>query len=281
MENFLAFLDKNDPKAIDQVIAETFSSLSPVDFVREGEVSGQAVLSGILPPTIKAGAETVTNTNLFIGRNIVPRSLEDASPELQYTDKTSPIAIRLGQFLGISPMKLENFIGTQFGGLGRQAINPGTAGSQVSRRFAGARGGEQEQKDFRSLDDLGQQDADQRVATERKAKKLLAELKELSVSQRPERVQDLLQRGEIDASVLEKLGQQIEDTAKGFTDFERVFRNKPNDVKAKFLVDKLNTLSVEERRKYFQNLMGKGLISEQLLQEITAEIKRKAQNPQR
>ena len=178
-------------------------------------------------------------------------------------------------------MKLENIVGTQFGGLGRQVINPGKAGSQVGGRFSGARGGEKEQKDFEQLDSLEQQDADQRVETKRKAKNLLSELKDLPLGQRGERVQDLLQRGEIDASVLEELGQQIEDTAKGFTDFEKVFKGKPNDVKAKFLVDKLNTLPTEERRAYFQNLLEKELISEKLLQEITAEIKNKAQSPQR
>ena len=278
MENFLAFLGGNDPKAIDQVMIETFSSLSPVDFAKDGELSGQTLISGVLPPTIKAGAETVTNKNLFIGRDIVPRSLEDVSPELQYKETTSPIAIKLGQFFGISPLKLENFVGTQFGGLGRQALNPGEAPTQITGRFSGARGGEKEQKDFEKLDDLERGDADERVLTERKVQKLLEELKDLPTGQRQERVQDLLERGEIDASIIEELGQQIVEDAKGFSSFEKAFKSKPNDVKAKFLVDKLDSLPPEERKAYFQDLMNKGLISENLLKQITEEIKSRAKD---
>lgn len=277
MENFMAFLNDNDPKAIGQVMVETFSSLSPVDFAKDGELSGQTLISGVLPPTIKAGAETVTNKNLFTGRDIVPRSLEDVSPELQYKETTSPIAIKLGQFLGISPLKLENFVGTQFGGLGRQALNPTEAPTQISGRFSGARGGEKEQKDFEKLDDLEQGDADERVKTERKAQKLLEELKDLPTGQRQERVQDLLERGEIDATIIKEMGEQIVTEAKGFTSFEKAFKSKPNDVKAKFLIDKLDSLPPEERKAYFQELMSKGLVSENLLEEITEEIKRKVQ----
>jgi hypothetical protein len=178
-------------------------------------------------------------------------------------------------------MKLENFIGTQFGGLGRQVINPGKAPTQVTKRFSGAKGGEKEQKDFEALDTLEQEDADKRVITNRKAQRLFNELKDLPPDQRQQRVQNLLQSKEIDARVIEKMGELIVDTAKGFNDFEKVFRSKPNDVKASFLIDKLGTLPVEERKAYFQNLAAKGLITEKLMEEIAAEIKSRAQSRQR
>jgi len=276
-ENFLSYLDGSEAKGIEQVVTEMFSSLSPVDFARDGELSGASTLSGILPPTVKGGVESVTNKNLFTGRDIVPRNLEEASPEEQYKETTSPIAIGLGRFLGMSPLKIENFVGTQFGGLGRQLINPGTAATQVSRRFSGARGGEGQQKDFEQLDTLEREDADTRVRAERKAKQIFTQLKDLPANQRRAAVQDFIERGEIDANVLTKLGQVIESESKGLSNFERAFRSQPNDVKARFLIDKLKTLSISERRAYFENLAAKGLITENLLKEITEEIKRLSQ----
>lgn len=41
-------------------------------------------------------------------------------------------------------MKVENFIGTQFGGLGKQLINPLKASDNVTSRFVGAKGGQQQ-----------------------------------------------------------------------------------------------------------------------------------------
>ena len=68
-----------------------------------------------VPPIANAIYECATNRNFFTERDIVPKNLQDASPENQWDTKTSYFARGLGGALGLPPMKIDHFIKQTFG----------------------------------------------------------------------------------------------------------------------------------------------------------------------
>lgn len=61
----------------------------------------------------------------FRRRKIVPDSMADFPPDLQFTEQTSLTAKKAGKLIGISPMKVDYIINQTTGGLGRQTVNQG------------------------------------------------------------------------------------------------------------------------------------------------------------
>jgi hypothetical protein len=54
---------------------------------------------------------------------IVPDALEGLPPEFQVTEQTSETAKKIGKLLGYSPMKVDHFIASATGGLGKQVVH--------------------------------------------------------------------------------------------------------------------------------------------------------------
>lgn len=82
-----------------------------------------AMLSSLTPQAIKPTIEAATNTNLFTGFKQVPDSLARLPVEKQVKPYTSGTARIIGNKLGVSPIKAEEFIKGTFGGVGSQALN--------------------------------------------------------------------------------------------------------------------------------------------------------------
>lgn len=137
-EEFLRFLDKNDPASLADISYRMFEQLSPVGFPGSGRFYSQ-----VLPPGIQAGVETFTNTNLFTGRDIVPQGLQDVEPSEQYNENTPAFLVEIGKILNVSPLKLQNIIGTTTGGVGKQLTELASGNIKeatikpVTKRFVG------------------------------------------------------------------------------------------------------------------------------------------------
>jgi hypothetical protein len=56
-------------------------------------------------------------------RPIIPDSMKELPPEFQVTEQTSLTARRIGKLAGISPMKVDHFIASATGGLGKQVVH--------------------------------------------------------------------------------------------------------------------------------------------------------------
>lgn len=71
-----------------------------------------ALADGFLPSWLASvytvPVELATNTNLFTGAQIVPRSETNLSPGLQYDTRTAPTARAIGNLMGASPRKVEH-----------------------------------------------------------------------------------------------------------------------------------------------------------------------------
>lgn len=74
--------------------------------------------------------------DVWRGRTVVPESLAQLPPEMQWTQQTSLTARKLGKTLGFSPMKIDHIINSTAGGLGKQITH------QISDRAISAVTGE-------------------------------------------------------------------------------------------------------------------------------------------
>jgi len=273
LENFLSYLDKNNPKALDVLATQVLSDLSPVPFERNGKFSGGAVASGTLPPLVKAGVEGITNKNLYTDREIVPTrgpygDLTKASPENQYTADTPSGFVKAGELTGVSPMKIQNAVATQFGGLGRQISSPSTAGKQISGRFSGAHGGEQETQRFDDLKQVETAVTDENVALARKAQTLYAELSGIPPAERGKRVREM----KLDDETLGAIEKIIERQNSDLSRFEAHIRTSPVKTRARFIVQKLTDIPPAERSRIFQDWIDKKIITPSVIEGIEAEI---------
>jgi len=76
--------------------------------------------AGFLPmPTVATPIiENVTNFDLFTARPLVSPSLQRREPKYQFNDNTSEVAKVIGNFLNVSPIKVDNFIRGYLGYMG-------------------------------------------------------------------------------------------------------------------------------------------------------------------
>lgn len=144
-----------DPVGFGDIANNLFTAFTSID------VSSMNKLASTFTPQAGKGLlETVTNTNLFTGKDIVPGEMRNLPPDEQVKPWTSGSARAIGGAIGQSPLVVENFIRTSFGGLGAQAMNAAdqalasmgaipedqiggeTALGNLQRRFGKASGGQ-------------------------------------------------------------------------------------------------------------------------------------------
>jgi hypothetical protein len=104
-----ARLMKDDPRAGGQFLDSAWQALAPPSIITD-------------IPLVSTGIELATGKSLFTNRDIVPGEYQKLKPEDQFNDRTSALAKWLGQATGLSPMKIEYGIGSQFGTWGRDVM---------------------------------------------------------------------------------------------------------------------------------------------------------------
>jgi hypothetical protein len=115
-------LDKRAPEDVNQMLDSVVPGINPLSQITE---TG----GGIAPPIQASSVLTdmARNTDSFRNQPIVPVELENSPVEEQYNEYTSESAVRVGKFLGISPMKLDYALKGIFGGLGKQILSAADA----------------------------------------------------------------------------------------------------------------------------------------------------------
>lgn len=103
----LQSMREKDPEAMKDFPGLMLKQSVPNPIPQAGQVVFEAFLSG------KKGWD------VWRGRTIVPESLADEPPELQYTEQTSGIAKKAGEVVGFSPMKIDHLIERTTGGMGK------------------------------------------------------------------------------------------------------------------------------------------------------------------
>lgn len=137
-EMFMEYLDKHDPEVLSSTAKYLASEINPLGFSPSTDAQQMAgdALSSVL--VTRGAAELFANKNVFANRPIVPRGLESALPEDQYTDRTSDTFIQFGKTFGISPAKAEHLYRSVTAGLGKYGTDITDEMVREMRKIAGA-----------------------------------------------------------------------------------------------------------------------------------------------
>jgi hypothetical protein len=111
-ENFLSFIDKTDPKALENLAGNILDFFSPVTNLGEA-----------LPAAIKPIVEHVANYNFFLGRELVPEYMKARPTAGQYFKGTREIAKVIGSRIGVAPTVVDNYLYSYLPGVFTGVIN--------------------------------------------------------------------------------------------------------------------------------------------------------------
>jgi hypothetical protein len=116
IERIIDIAFKRDRAKVGEFALEYLSDNLPVEIAQDGKLSPVRALSGSIPPLPKAMLEQVANRNFFFGGPIESEKLKSrGEPELRYTDYTPESFIKIGEALGMSPVRIQAFVRSAFG----------------------------------------------------------------------------------------------------------------------------------------------------------------------
>jgi hypothetical protein len=147
-----------DPKArtaqgITDYSLQNMPTSPNLDLSSKGALAGSIAKSAVAAsnPLVKVPVELYSNEDSFRRVPIVPERLKQVEPRQQFTAKTSPAAVAVGDALNVSPLQIQHGVRGFTGGVGDQvmdiantAVEPSTIKehipvvSTVARRFLGS-----------------------------------------------------------------------------------------------------------------------------------------------
>jgi len=275
LDSSMDFMREKDPSTFGEAALSTLSGLSPIGIPYNKQERGRT-LSSVLPPWIQATIEGVTNTNLYYGSAIVPRSLQGVSPEEQYRDTTPEVYKKLGKITKQSPLIMENTVNTTTGGLGRQLAElvsgnfvKGTMG-QITRRFSGVRGGKKNNKEVDQIFDKITEGKTDSLLKKRAAESLYEEIKG-----KPREIvkAKILEAAKEDPEVVKRLKDTMEEKALGLTYKERSIKQLgvTNGNRAEYIFEELKKIdSKKAKAAYIKSLYTKKILTGEVIKQLAA-----------
>lgn len=116
LERALEKMFEDNPNAFDGLLSSVASDMVP----------------GVIPAAVKPVLEQISNHNFFTGKSLIPDSLKDNTPDLQYTDNTTEVSKRISALLGshtglgiadVSPTVLDNYVQEWAGTIGMTILH--------------------------------------------------------------------------------------------------------------------------------------------------------------
>jgi hypothetical protein len=111
VESALDFAAKEDPRTAKALAREMFKDFSPISNVSE-----------FIPFAIRPKVEMVMNKKAYTNKPIIPETLAMLKPEEQYFESTPEVFKKIGEMTGVSPLKMEHYVKSYFGGAGIGAV---------------------------------------------------------------------------------------------------------------------------------------------------------------
>jgi hypothetical protein len=276
VEGGLNFSKTKDPMALARAGESFLEGLSPFPISGDTvEQRAESVVSGI-NPAVKAVVEFASGRNTFRHQPTVPRNLENASPEQQYTDATPEFfkraAAAVPKSFGASfrsPMQLERLTENLTGGALTQlmkktpeGVDPRKSNPILSRFFSGPSVANEETWDL--LDKLRTSDADQYIERDRKLKDLI---KRKGSESWPTEVLNFVREDPEPngRSIL----QALKDETAGTTDADRTARRLSQESRAAYAnaaMDKMKT--PEGKARVLRQLVDRGVVDKGTLLEL-------------
>ena len=276
VEGGLNFSKTKDPQALARAGESFLEGLSPLPI--SGDTLAQraeSVVSG-MNPAVKTLVELGTGRNTFRHQPIVPRNLENASPEKQYTDATPEFfkraASAVPQSFGPSfrsPLQLERITENLTGGALTQlmkktpeGVDPRKSNPILSRFFSGPNVANEETWDL--LDKLRTSDADLYIERDRKLKDLV---KRKGTETWPAEVLSFIQ--EDPESNGRAVLQALKDETAGTTDVDRTARRLSQESRAAYANAAMEKAKTPEgKARVLQQLVERGVVDRGTLLEM-------------
>lgn len=286
LENFMEWYRGEDPKGFAEMSTQLLSDVSPIEFAKKGKLSWQAMVSSVAPPVAKSIIEPIANENLYTGRKIETLAMQGVDPKERYTINTPKWIVKAAQvlpdFLGISPMVLQNFVQTQFGGVGRlasadvgpesNALLERTGIGPAGRAFVGALGGGVDEDRFSRKSKIEREINTDKFKRDRLAQQIYVDTMELAPEKRLQYLSQKIKGGELDAPTMERFIDHVQTGAKGMTPYERSLYYGPLDVRARVMVEEIDLLpDVTKRLGFFKRLTDVGVVNDDVAEKM-AEI---------
>ena len=155
---------KKDPESMKKFLVNYASDLSPVEFARDGELSGTKALSGITPPVVKGVIEDISGESLYTGNKITPRKFENVpQKELHYKERTPELYKKMAVALKDvplipdtfkSPLRAQNFFSNLLAGYGREGLSPEAMLRGLTGRLVKTTGGANRNKATEAFFDI-------------------------------------------------------------------------------------------------------------------------------
>ena len=276
VEGGLNFSKTKDPMALAKAGESFLEGLSPLPI--SGDTLAQraeSVVSG-MNPAVKTLVELGTGRNTFRHQPIVPRNLENASPEKQYTDATPEFfkraAAAVPQSFGPSfrsPLQLERITENLTGGALTQlmkktpeGVDPRKSNPVLSRFFSGPNVANEETWDL--LDKLRTSDADLYIERDRKLKDLV---KRKGTETWPAEVLSFIQ--EDPESNGRAVLQALKDETAGTTDVDRTARRLSQESRAAYANTAMEKAKTPEgKARILRQLVERGVVDRGTLLEM-------------
>lgn len=279
VESGLKFSSEKDPQAFAEFAGQMIQELSPVNI--QGETAQQrmeSVASG-LNPAIKAPLELATGRDLYRHRPLIPESMENASPENQYTKRTAEafrvIAEKMPdvapEFMR-SPIMVENMTRNLTAGLFTQFLprkpvegRSGFENNPLMQRFQALP--YNDSTAFREeMQSLERDAADAYLVRHRKATKLLEDNKGKPLS-------EIVPLAGKDPRLIQNLADLWVAQQNGITPNERKIISLPAPQRAQWVVSHLKGMTPEQKAAEIKNLARKRILTESVVQEIGESLK--------
>jgi hypothetical protein len=278
-EGALDFFAKKDPKAAMNAGMTVLESMSPVSISgRNLDERFESILSG-LNPILKAPIEYATNRNLFGHRDIVPRRLQQASPELQYRETTAPAFIRAAEAMpefapaGLrSPLQLQQLVSNFTGGLLTQFMRPELEGrdplssNPVIGRFFSAPYLDKEE-DWNEIKKYQTIQTDKSITRERAIDSFIKDSDRMPIPDRMEALrQIIIADPEKNARALL---DNLKDKSAGTTEMDRAVRNLTPNLRAQYLEGRRSKLPDQQSQaQFYMQMYQRGVLTPETVAEI-------------
>ncbi len=249
-----------------------------------------------IPQAVKPGLEATLNKNLFTGQDVVPQYIngvpsKDLPPEEQVKPGTSGTARLVGKAINQSPLKVEQFVKSTAGGVGSQLLNLSDTGlaatgaipkdqvggqsivQGLESRFQQATGGEQQNKEYQTINKYQQgqaQDTQKRKQAISKVANILLDPNE----DRAKKVQ-LIQVLSKDKQLFGQVKDQIRDINLNVTSADKAVRGLNLKQRASYIKDKLQPLSRDDKRALVIQYIKKGILTKAVVKELVLQTKAK------
>lgn len=281
-ESSLDFARHTNPEQAGRWLKSLIEDVSPVNVQGNSlQERGESVVAG-LNPLLKAPLEVVTGRDLYRHRDVVPQSMQKASPENQFTDRTPEAFKRLAEAMPDvapevlrSPIMLENMTRNLTAGLFTQFLpgRPVEGRSELEnnpmlKRFQAALYTD-EREVRQEIEALQRESADTYLDRHRGAEKILkdnksAPLKDILVSAARSPGADVrLLQHTVDLYVAEKAG---------ITGPERQLLALPITQRAQFIARRLEGASAETRKEIILNFARKRILTEGVAEELARQM---------